>query len=281
MFRRILLVACVSLSAAAQTPSAPLHEAEAAPLTYELVSIHKSRPDAQGYDLNNTPAGINAHAINLRELLSEAFGFTFGEMLEEQITGMPSWGQTQRFDIQAKVDDSDVERLKAARKAETMAVVVKSMVERRPTTETAMLQQLVQDRFHLSMHYEQRTMPVYAMTVSKGGVKMTAAHPKNPDHGSMNVSNGTLTGENVPPGFITFLLTREVRRPVVNRTDLPGAYDFAMTYTPEAGMKKSTATDDAPFIFTALDEQLGIKLVRAKEPVWVIVIDHVEMPSEN
>jgi uncharacterized protein (TIGR03435 family) len=278
MFLRACFLLCVSLTAAAQAPSS----ADAAtPLSYELVSIHKSKPDATGYALNNTPDGLNARAINLREVVSEAYGFTFGDLIEEQIIGLPSWGRTQRFDIRAKVDDSDVERLKAARKAETMAVWVRSMVERKPTTETAMLQRLVTDYFHLQMHYEQRTMPVFALTVSKGGVKMTAAHPKDPEHGSLSSSNGKLSGENVPADFLVFLLSREAGRPVVNRTNLPGAYDFAMSYTPQADVAKSDASSDAPSIFTALDEQLGLKLVRATEPVWVILVDHVEMPADN
>ena len=277
MFLGTCLLLCMSLTAVAQTPRAE----DATPLSYELVSIHKSKPDAQGYDLNNMPDGVNARAIDLRQLLSEAYGFTFGELLDEQIAGLPSWGKTQRFDIQAKVDDSDVERLKAARKAETMAVWVRSMVDRKPTTETAMLQHLVKEYFHLQMHYEQRTMPAFAMTVSKGGVKMTPAHPKDPEHGSLNSSNGQLSGENVPPDFLVFLLTREAGRPVVNRTNLSERYDFSVTYTPQADLAKSDASSDAPSIFTALDEQLGLKLVRANEPVWVIVVDHVEMPSEN
>ncbi len=280
MVRGVLLL-CVSLTGSTQTSATPPRVEGTTPLSYELVSIHKSKPDAQGYDMNTTPSGLSARAINLRQLLSEGFGFTFGELLEDQIAGLPSWGQTQRFDIQAKVDESDVNRLKAIRKAETMAVEVKSMVERKPTTETAMLQQLVVEYFHLQMHYEQRTMPVFTMTVSKAGIKMTPSKSKDPEHGSMNFSNGKLTGENVPVDFITFLLAREVGRPVVNRTDLPDRYDFAMTFTPQADMSKPDATSDAPSIFTAVEEQLGIKLVRSKEPVWVIVIDHVEMPADN
>ena len=280
MFRGVLLL-CLSLSALAQTSGVPAGKEDAPALSYELVSVHRSKPDAQGYNLDNTPEGVTARAINLRQLLSEAFGFTFGELLDEQIVGLPSWGKSQRFEIQAKVDDADVERLKAVRKADTMAVWGRSMVERKPTIETAMLQQVVQERFHLKMHYEQRTLSVYAMTVAKGGVKMTVAKPKDPEHGSMGASEGKLSGENVPPDFLGFVLAPAVGRPVVNRTNLTGQYDFAMTYTPDGGTKPTDAADTAPSLFTALDEQMGIKLVSAREPVWVIVVDHVEMPSEN
>ena len=280
MLLRPFLLLFASMTAAAQAPVL-LPESGATALSYELVSIHTSKPDARGYDLNNTPSGVTASAINLRQLLSEGFGFTFGELLQEQIISVPKWAETQRFDIQAKVDDSNVERLGAARKAETMAVWVRSMVERKPTTETAMLQQLVTDRFHLKFHYEQRVMGVFAMTIAKGGVKMAVAHPKDPEHGSMNAGEGKLSGENVPPGFLTFLLTREVGRPVVDRTGLTQGYDFSMTYTHDAGMNASAAPDSGPSVFTALEEQLGIKLVNAREPVWVIVVDHVEMPSGN
>ena len=276
-----ILLLCTSLTAAAQAGTAPANVVESTPLSYELVSIHPSKPDATGYDMNNTSNGITARAINLRQLLSEAFGYTLGELLREQIVNLPKWGETQRFDIQAKVDNSDVERLQAARKAETMAVWVRSMVDRKPTADTAMLQQLVTERFLLKMHYEQRPMSVFAMTAARGGLKMAPAKPADPNHGSLSASNGKTTGTNVPLNFLTFLLTPEVGRPVVNRIDLPGGYDFAMTYTPGSGTNASTATDAGPSIFTALDEQLGIKLVSAREPVWVIVIDQVEMPSDN
>ena len=135
MLARGLVLLLASFPTIAQTAAAPSGAVAATSLSYELVAIHKSKPDARGYDTNNTPEGMTASTINLRELLSEAYGFTFGELLKEQIEGLPSWGESQRFDINAKVDVSNLEQLKAMRKATTMAVELDDMVHRRPTPE--------------------------------------------------------------------------------------------------------------------------------------------------
>jgi uncharacterized protein (TIGR03435 family) len=281
MLARGLLLLLASLPLTAQTGVAP-SSTDAPPLTYELVAIHKSKPDANaGWGINNTPEGFIANAINLHQLLSEAYGFSFFELLKEQIVGLPGWAQSQHFDINAKVDVSNVEQLKALRKADTMAVEVEAMLHHKPTPEMLMLQHLVEENFHIKMHYEQRVMPVYGLTVAKGGPRMKVASPQDPEHGSMNFDNGKFTAENVPPDFMTFVLTHEVGRPVVNQTNLPDRYDFEMNYAPENGGKISSPDDTCPSIFTALNEQLGLKLVPAKEPVWIIVVDHIEMPADN
>ncbi len=282
MLVRGLLLLLASFPMAAQSSPAPSNTDSAPPLTYELVAIHKSKPEAHGYDMNNTPEGFIARNINLRQLLSEAYGFSFGDLLKEQIVGVPAWAESQGFDINAKVDPGNLEQLKALRKAETMAADIAAMVQHKPSPDMRMLQHLVEEYFHLKMHYEQRVMSVYTLTVAKGGAKMKLANPKDPEHGSLGWHRGKLTGENVPPDFIALVLTREVGRPIVNHTNLPGQYDFEMTYAPDTGAKISSATEDAgPSIFTALNEQLGLKLVPAKEPVWIIVVDQVEMPGDN
>jgi uncharacterized protein (TIGR03435 family) len=215
-------------------------------------------------------------------LLSEAYGFSFLTLPKDQYVGLPSWAESQRFAINAKVDPGNVEKLQAIRKAQTMTVEIDAMVHRRPTPDMQMLQQLLQEHFHLKMHYEKRTVPVYVLTVAKGGTKMAVAHPKDPEQGSMSFDNGKFTGENVPADFIPFVLSLEVERPVVNQTNLSGAYDFAMTYTPQIQIKITGPTDEtAPSVFTALTEQMGLKLVPDKQPVWVIVVDHIEMPADN
>jgi uncharacterized protein (TIGR03435 family) len=278
MLARGFLLLCISLPVIAQTTAAPPTTDTAKPLTYELVAIHKSKPNAQGYDLDDTPEGFVAKAINLRELLSEAYGFTFGELLKEQIEGLPGWGDSQRFDISAKVDVSNLEQLKAIRKAETRAAFIEAMVHHEPPPEMQMRQHLMEQYFHLKMHYEQRVMPVYALTVARGGLKMAAATPKDPEHSSMELNNGKFNGKNVPLDFIVFVLTRDVGRPVVNQTNLSGRYDFELNYAPD---EKTSGDDPRPSIFTALTEQMGLKLLPSKAPVWIIVIDHVEMPVDN
>lgn len=103
----------------------------------------------------------------------------------------------------------------------------------------------------------------------------------------MQMTNGKLSGENVPMSFIPAILALEVQRPVEDRTGVAGNYDFELRWTEmgsadAAGEARENGTDgNAPSFYTALQEQLGLKLKPGKGPVWVIVVDHVEMPDEN
>ena len=183
------------------------------------------------------------------------------------------------FDIHAKVDSAEVPKLKELTKAETMMVSVQEIVSRAPSFRMVMLERLLEDRFHLKVHYEQRVMPLYEMTVAKGGVRMKIAHPADPEHGSMSMSNGKLEGDNVPMAFIPVMFALELERPVEDKTSTGGNFDFQLHWT---GMGETeTANESAPSIFTAAREQMGLKLQPGKGPVWVIVVDHAEMPSEN
>jgi uncharacterized protein (TIGR03435 family) len=285
MFLRGLLLLFTTITMAAQTSAMHSKTNTAAPITYELVSIHKSKPEARADDLHDAPEGIAASGVNIRNLLSEAYGFNIGPLLKEQIEGLPGWAESQRFAVEAKVDDSNVEHLAAIRKAQTYRLFVEAIMQRKPTPQEKMLQQLMEDRFHLKMHYEQRVMPVYKMIVANDGVKMNVAHPKDPEAGSLYYIRDKLSGldgENVPPDFMVFMLSHEVGRPVVDQTNLSEHYDFKLRYAPNNNADTAnTGEDNGPSIFTALQEQLGLKLVPAKEPVWIIVVDHVEMPTDN
>ena len=144
-----------------------------------------------------------------------------------------------------------------------------------------MLQRLLEDRFKLKVHYEQRVMSLYEMTVARGGVKMKAAHPADPEHGSMSMSNGKLEGDNVPMGFIPMVFALSLERPVEDKTSTAGNYDFQLHWSGIEDTQNSATDDSAPSLFTAAQEQMGLKLQPGKGPVWVIVVDHAEMPSEN
>jgi uncharacterized protein (TIGR03435 family) len=144
-----------------------------------------------------------------------------------------------------------------------------------------MLQRLLEDRFRLKVHYEQRVMSLYEMTVAKGGVRMKSAHPVDPEHGSMSMSNGKLEGDNVPMAFIPVMFALELERPVEDKTSTGGDFDFELHWTGMGETGSDNGENSAPSLFTAVQEQLGLKLQPGKGPVWVIVVDHAEMPSEN
>jgi uncharacterized protein (TIGR03435 family) len=249
--------------------------------TYELVSIHKTPEANAGANIHEDPDGLTATASTLRSLIAEAYGYSLGELSEQQLVGAPAWAKTQMFDIHAKVDSADVDKLKELKTTETMMVEAREMVSRTPTPRMLMLQRLLEDRFHLKLHYEQRAMPLFEMTVAKGGVKMKNAHPVDPEVGSMGVSTGKMNGENVPMAFIPVIFAMELERPVEDKTATEGNFDFDLHWTPMDAAKDNGAEDSGPSIYTAVQEQMGLKLQPGKGPVWVIVVDHAEMPSEN
>jgi uncharacterized protein (TIGR03435 family) len=259
----------------------PRKDADQIP-SYELVSIHKTQNGASGSPgIHEDPDGLTAGSTSLRELIGEAYGFSLGQLSEQQLVGAPGWVKTQLFDIHAKVDSAEVPKLKELTKAETMMVSAQQIVSRTPSYRALMLERLLEDRFHLKVHYEQRVMPLYEMTVAKGGVRMKIAHPADPEHGSMSMSNGKLEGDNVPMAFIPVMFALELERPVEDKTSTSGNFDFQLHWTGMGETEDNGSNQSAPSIFTAVQEQLGLKLQPGKGPVWIIVVDHAEMPSEN
>ena len=195
--------------------------------------------------------------------------------------GAPGWARTQLFDIRAKVDAGSVGKLKELTKAATMMVEVRQIVSRTPTLRMVMLQRLLEERFHLKVHYTQVVLPFYAMTVAKSGVRMAAAHPVNAEHGSMSRSAGKLDGDNVPMAFLPEMFALELERPVLDKTATEGNFDFHLRWARMGDAEEAGADASAPSFFTAVQEQMGLKLKPGKGPVWVLVVDHAELPSEN
>ncbi|MGB9458991.1 MAG: M56 and DUF3738 domain-containing protein [Bryobacteraceae bacterium] len=237
--------------------------------------------------------GLFAENAPLIMLIENAYG-----VQAFQISGGPSWIQSDGYDIEAKGD------AKASR-AETFL----------------MLRSLLEDRFQLKLHRETKELPVYALTAAKGGLKLQPPKeggciPVGPNEtlsppapgqpapgfpcgrvGVHGESSGVRMegGKVAMPEFIR-MLSMVLGRPVVDRTGFTGTFDLRLDFTPDeaaAGLPRSAgagnpegppaATDSTgpPAIFTAIQEQLGLKLESAKGPVEVLVIDHVERPSQN
>jgi uncharacterized protein (TIGR03435 family) len=200
--------------------------------------------------------------------------WAFGIFLSDQITGLPEWATQERYDVTAKVDDAD---LAAFRKVTD------------PIQRTPMLQKILVERFKLKSHYERKELPVYTLVTGKNGIRMTEIQPAigpngMKDGGGREVRRGQIRSMGQPMKPLVDALTREVGRVVVDRTGLTGYYNFTLKWTPdEMTSQGGGAPDDssAPSIFTAVQEQLGLKLEPAKAPVQVLVIDHLERPSAN
>ena len=157
-----------------------------------------------------------------------------------------------------------------------------------------MLQAVLAERFQLKVHREPKQVPIYALVVGKKGAKMKESrNGTSSDAGNVNSHSqrGFRTGQAVQMPTLALMLSRlDLGREVVDRTGLTGRYDFTLRCAPTEAMRpvingqmQPISEEDAalPSIFTALQEQLGLKLEPTKGPIEGLVIDHIEQPSEN
>ncbi len=282
--RPIILLALASIALAtpilrarAQTPATASPAVAANVPAFDVISVKPNNSAAHAMMLNYTPDGLHAVNIPVQFLLHEAFGLN-----DDQIFGAPGWVQSIHYDVDAKVNGADVAALHNI-----------THDQRR-----AMLLQVLTERFKLAYHREPRILPVYALVVAKGGSKLeefkagndAAGEPKHP--GRMQMQNSALTAEGVPMAPLASLLSSRLGRPVEDKTGLSGIYNFKLQWAderhegPPRGPDAVPSTDappepSGPSIFTALEEQLGLKLESAKGPVQVLLIDHIELPTQN
>jgi uncharacterized protein (TIGR03435 family) len=142
-----------------------------------------------------------------------------------------------------------------------------------------MARQLLADRFQLKVHREMRPVSVYALGVSKNGPRLQPAKDNGKPRGSggiESVAPGWIRGTNVPVKNLVNVLSQRLDRPVTDQTDFADPIDFSLQWAPDG-------SDDTahPSIFTAVQEQIGLKLEPRKDPMEVLVIDHIEKPSPN
>jgi uncharacterized protein (TIGR03435 family) len=208
---------------------------------------------------------LQATNIQLNSLIETAF-----DIRRDQIVGLPHWAQVNHYDVVAKVVDMTPEQLRGL-----------SGDQRR-----AMLQHLLEQRFNLKTHVESRTLPLLKLTVAKDGIKFSEwqkpAEGQDGKKGSMSVSNEVMTAIGVPMENLVRFLASQTHMPVVDETGLKGNYSFNLKWQRDEEGSASGLHDQAlPTIYAALPEQLGLKLESAKGPVDVLVVDHVEEPTEN
>jgi len=144
-----------------------------------------------------------------------------------------------------------------------------------------MLQQLLAERFKLTLHRETRTMPVYALTVAKGGPKLPSPNADDGHHAVESlprIQDGSFVfaGTTIGEFAAKLSLLRGIDRPVVDQTGIQGSFDLILK-----GGAEATRQADGASLFTLIQEQLGMKLVATKAPLEIVVIDHAEKPSEN
>jgi uncharacterized protein (TIGR03435 family) len=256
---------------------------------FESVSIKPGEPRGAVHMLRMmyTPDGFVAADVTFRTVIEEAYG-----VQDNQIVGAPDWLNSATYDIEAKVDKSELTKL--------------SLDQRRVEAQ-AMLQALLADRIKLTLHRETKELPIYALVIAENGPKLQLAksggsytdgikdpegRPMQTHRMLMQLDRGQIAGigaQGVSPADFAQQLSRQLGRTVLDKTGLKGSYDFNLKWTPdESRPSKGIDGNPAPMprpagpsLFTAIQQQLGLKLESQKASMPVLVIDYIETPLEN
>jgi len=262
----VAIAACAYCGAQAAAP--PAMAADASPV-FAVATIKSSNPARPGWVLGTKGTHFFALNANVNDLIAFGYG-----VHAKQIVGGPPWFAADKFDIEGVPDH-----------------------EGRPNREqlASLVRGLLVDRFQLVVHHEQRELAVYVLTVGKSGSKLTksAAVATTPSGygfgplGSMKVMNMTMAA------FCSVMQRVVLDKPMVDQTGLTDRYDFTLKWTPDesqfiqmrgAGYSVPAGGDDPnapPGLYTAIQEQLGLKLEATKALTDVIVVDRAERPSAN
>ena len=270
-------------SVASQSADAPNET-----FSYEVASIKPEKSGSMMFRVLNTPDGFSATST-VQMIIRVAYGIE-----DNQISGAPGWVSSEKYNVEAKMDQATADKVKKLGESQMQPA------------RQHMLQALLADRFKLTVHRETKELPIYSLSVAKGGTKLHEAKPgdtypngiKGPDGRPappgahlIRMGRGELTAQGLGMDQIAHLLTQQTGRTVVDNTGLKGNYDFTLHWTPDqsatplsgpgASPDGSASSESGPSIFTAIQEQLGLKLESQKGSVEILVIDHVEKPSEN
>ena len=226
--------------------------------TFDVASVKQGgpvRPDGL-LDINLGRAEHGVVTLS-NATLSECMQWAYGLTNEAQIAG-PAWikDRTFRFELVAKAPpETPVEKLRA------------------------MMQALLRERFQLELHREPRKIAHYELTVAKGGPKLTASQGEGA-MARVYYGFGRLAYTHMPMDRFVLLLSRQIKQPVFDRTGVKGAYDIDLRWTPDEGTPEDTTP--RPDLFTAIQQQLGLRLEGAKVPLEVLVVDRAEkVPAGN
>ena len=212
--------------------------------------------------------GFETINISLKGLLAFAY-----DLPETRVIGGPAWLDSDKWDVQAKAS------------AEVDAAIHKLSGDESKAAKQKMVQALLAERFKLTAHQETRELPVYALVVAKGGPKFEKTEANGTDIGTGNSHIKIHGGDSVE--ILAEQLAKVLGRVVLDKTGIQGRYDITLRWTPENGLPDkvngaSTPEEtNGPSIFTAVQEQLGLRLDPQKGPVGVLVVDRAEMPTEN
>ena len=240
---------------------------------YDVVSIRRPKGDPESGGIGDLPDGFRMRNLTLKSLISDAYGI----VRDDQISGWPGWAASARFDIEAKMD------------VETVDALHKLSRQQQEVQRQLMLQSLLADRFKLKVHRATTVRTTYELVLAKGGLKMKEDNPPSDRDGikwqegvspstDWMMSDGKISGHAMPISILADHLPDWVHSEIVDKTGLTGRYDVVLTWDPK---DEPAPNSTEPSLFTALEEQLGLRLIPTRATVETLVIDHLEMPSEN
>jgi uncharacterized protein (TIGR03435 family) len=241
--------------------------------TIKQVAFADSDPETTQF----SDDGVSFRGVRIALIVQTAFlpQVLLFDSNDDRIVGLPSWTKSERYDVEAKVDFENVPKWKA------LSLTQKSSA----------LQPVLVKRFNLQFHHETRERPTYSLVVAKNGPKLHKALPdgtdpngrKRPDGTGGNDESTVIPGKIVLQGaslsvLANLLSSQGLSHAVVDKTGLTGQYAITLRWSPD-----DIGSSDAslPSLFTALQEQLGLKLEYNKNPIDIVVIDHIDKPSEN
>jgi uncharacterized protein (TIGR03435 family) len=284
----------LAVMAAFVMPSIPicgqiLHATEPRP-SFAVASIRPSQPDNNIARRDFRADSFTAEAMTLKQIISYAYGLSF----DLELSGGPAWIRTDKFDIEAKPEETET------------ATLSKLSHDDLDEQMRFRVQSLLAERFKLTLSFERRDLPVYKLVVAKGGLKCAkvaaktplaalppprfhwAALPPPPPPANYTLPTPSearaltqamhMRTQYWPFWLVVTALGHEPElggRPVIDNTGLEGSYDC------EASWSREGSDGQGPSFFTAIQEQMGLKLEPTKGPVEVLLIDHIEPPSEN
>jgi uncharacterized protein (TIGR03435 family) len=248
MLRAIASVAvCVSGAVYAQSAVAQ---------RFEVASVKPSSADPSSSSGIKTGHGrLDANNVTLQRCIIGAYGVG-----PHQISGGPDWLESDRFEISAKAD----------RPIDDDAVLM------------VMLQSLLAERFKVVLHRETKTISAFVLEVARNGPKLEKAEAGEAGTSTSTSNTGvTIVAHNTDMDSFARILSRKTDLPVVNHTGLDGVFNFKLHWTPDSAKPLNDGTVEEASVFTAIQEQLGLRLRSRKAPVEILVIDHAEEPSQN
>lgn len=239
-----------------QQPAAIVPIAADAHPSFAVATIKPHDPDSHHQGFNAIGDRFYIRDQGITGLMMFAYSLD-----QHQIAGLPEWTGTARYDIEGTVDTPGEPSLRQQQE---------------------MLQKLLAERFQLKFHKDKRELSAYAIQIAKGGPRLTAAANPDAQPDQEGDGHGTeMTQVYTSASMADFVLGMQffLDRPIVNQTGLTGRYDFKLRYTYDVA--NTTDPNAPPGLFTAVQEQLGLKFEPVKAPVDVYVIDQIERPSAN